>query len=363
MKILFISRATLFSNKGGDTTQLEKTAKFLREMNVDVHIKLSNETIDYTYYDLLHFFNIIRPADIIKHIQLSGKPFVISTIYCDYDEYDKKARGGVVGFLRSFLSSDKLEFLKVIARYIKNGEKIISWIYIFWGHKKSIQYLIKKTAMLLPNSLNEYKRLVNHYHKENKYKIIVNGIDDDWIDKISINQPMQHREGVLCVAQIEGRKNQLNLIRAINELEFPLTILGKPPANFTWFAEQCKAEAKKNIIFIERISEKELIALYHKSKVHILPSWFETTGLASLEAAAMGCNIVITDKGDTHDYFGEDAFYCEPDDIESIKNAIIRAYESPVNEKLQKRVIENYTWQKAAEQTLAAYKEILSKKE
>ena len=49
----------------------------------------------------------------------------------------------------------------------------------------------------------------------------------------------------------------------------------------------------------------------------------ETPGLSSLEAAAMGKNIVVTTKGDTYDYFEDYAFYCEPDDIESIKNALM----------------------------------------
>jgi glycosyltransferase involved in cell wall biosynthesis len=81
----------------------------------------------------------------------------------------------------------------------------------------------------------------------------------------------------------------------------------------------------------------------------------ETPGLSSLEAAAMGCNIVVTKKGDTEDYFEDYAFYCEPDDVASIKNAIDLAYNSPVNPRLKQKILENYTWEKTAEETIKGY--------
>lgn len=60
MKVAFISRATLYSSPGGDTKQLEETAAGLRSMGVTVDVYLTNQPIDYTQYDLLHFFNIIQ---------------------------------------------------------------------------------------------------------------------------------------------------------------------------------------------------------------------------------------------------------------------------------------------------------------
>jgi glycosyltransferase involved in cell wall biosynthesis len=86
----------------------------------------------------------------------------------------------------------------------------------------------------------------------------------------------------------------------------------------------------------------------------------ETPGLSSLEAAAMGCNIVVTRKGDTYDYFEDDAFYCEPDDVNSIKTALDNAFSSPVNPKLKAKIFDNYTWEKTAEETYKAYQKIVN---
>ena len=64
MRVVFITRATLYSVKGGDTLQVLQTARHLEELGIQVDIRLTNERISYDQYDLLHFFNIIRPADI-----------------------------------------------------------------------------------------------------------------------------------------------------------------------------------------------------------------------------------------------------------------------------------------------------------
>ena len=101
--------------------------------------------------------------------------------------------------------------------------------------------------------------------------------------------------------------------------------------------------------------QNELVEYYERARVHILPSWFETTGLSSVEAAVMGCNIVITDKGDTREYFENEAFYCDPADPKSILNAVEKASKAPLNENLRQKILKNYTWKQAALQTLKAY--------
>jgi glycosyltransferase involved in cell wall biosynthesis len=92
-----------------------------------------------------------------------------------------------------------------------------------------------------------------------------------------------------------------------------------------------------------------------------LPSWFETTGLSSLEAAAMGCNLVITDKGDTKEYFGNHAIYCSPSSPDSIYAAVEKASLLPNDEKLQAKIATLYTWQLASHHTAEGYKKIISK--
>lgn len=357
-----IARATLYSSPGGDTIQILKTASFLRDLDLKVDVVLANEVLEYTDYDLVHFFNIIRPNDIIPHIKRLAIPFVVSTIYVDYREYEKQNRTGIIGFASRILRSDQLEYMKVIARFIKNGDKINSIDYLIKGHRKSVQYVAQHASMLLPNSHSEYKRLSVDYNINVPYQKVVNAIDPSvFSNDAEMNNDYQNY--VLTVGRIEGRKNQLNLIKALAGTELKLAIIGKPSPNHIDYYEQCKVLAKENgnVEFIEHIEHEELVKIYKAAKVHVLPSWFETTGLSSLEAAVMDCNIVVSPKGDTEEYFQNMCYYCNPDNVNSIKEAVLKAYYAPINSELKKFVLENYTWNRTAEQTLVAYKNVLNK--
>lgn len=111
--------------------------------------------------------------------------------------------------------------------------------------------------------------------------------------------------------------------------------------------------------FIGFVSQDNVPELYRRHKVHILASWFETTGLSSLEAVACGCTIVISRKGDTEEYFGDHAFYCEPGDTRSIREAVDRAMAAPADHSFMKEVRERYSWEITARETLSVYQKVL----
>jgi glycosyltransferase involved in cell wall biosynthesis len=359
MKVAFITRATLFTVKGGDTFQVMQTARHLAQLGVTAEIKLTHERIDYSSYDLLHFFNIIRPADILCHVQKAGKPFVVSTILLDYSEYEKYHRKGIPRLLFRFLSANAIEYLKTIGRWLLGKDKLMSFSYTWKGQRRSIVDILERAQYLLPNSALEYKRIISQYPCGTKCVIVPNGVDPalfqfrDTIEK----DPFL----VLCVARIEGRKNQLTLIRALNDSMYHLLIIGSPAPNQLSYYKACRSLASDNVTFIDHIPQDELVKYYQKAKVHILPSWFETTGLSSLEAAVMGCNIVITGKGDAKEYFGSGAFYCDPASPADIYAAIEQAATHKYNESLRQKILTDYTWNQATLQTIKAYKCAIAK--
>ena len=360
MKVVFIIRATSYTTPGGDTIQVDRTAKYLRHVGVEVDIKATNMEIDYDHYDLMHFYNIIRPGNILKHIDATDTPFVISPIFVDYSEFDSKHRHDLLGVLSKAFSSDRMEYFKAIGRMVKNEENINSFKYLFKGHKQSIKYILEKAACVLPNSQNEYERLLDNYGVEKDYIIVPNGIDNQLFNKVSINEN-ESRRGVICVARIEGIKNQSNLVKAMKDHKYHLTLIGNPAPNHREYYQHLKEDASVNIEFKPHVPHGALVELYNNAKVHVLPSWFETTGLTSLEAAAMGCNIVVTEKGDTREYYKNYAFYCDPGDPKSIREKIEEAYETPYNPEFNSYIRENFTWEKAAEKTHEAYKKVLNR--
>ena len=358
MRVLFIARTSLFNQKGGDTIQMVNTANNLIRSGVEVDIHLTTDKIDYEQYDLLHFFNIIRPADILYHINKTKKPFVVSPILVDYSEFDKQYRHGLSGFILKCFSANTNEYIKTISRWMAGKGKLKSKSYLWKGQQKSIKEILQRTSLLLPNSEAEYGQLEKLFGTKKIYSVIPNGIDCTIFQ--SGQNEIKNNKLVICAARIEGIKNQLNLIRALNDTSYTLILIGSPAHNQKSYYNECKKIASRNILFRDEISQVKLAEYYRSAKVHALPSWFETCGLSSLEAAAMGCNITITDRGYTREYFGNDAFYCDPADPKSIFNAIENAAQSEFRNKLQEKIFCQYTWQRTAELTVKAYKKIIA---
>jgi glycosyltransferase involved in cell wall biosynthesis len=367
MKVLFQSRKTLFSVPGGDTTQILKTKEYLEDLGVSVDINIELE-LDVSKYDIIHVFNLMRPQELylqIKNAKKYGKKIALSTIYGPYEEYEKKARGGFLQKLNRLLSITQIEYLKVIARAVLNREfNKGTFVYLFNGHKRLQKKIIKNTDVFLPNSHSEMRRVIDDFKLKNcNYVSVPNAVD---INKFNYQNTLidaelqKYKNCILCVSRIEGRKNQLNIVRAAKDLPYQFVFIGKAGANFKKYMNQCILEGSKNCIFLGQIDHEKLPQYYKLCKVHILASWMETPGLSSLEAGIMKSNIVVTKKGDTEDYFEDKAFYCEPDDIQSIKNAIVCAYETPFNEDLEKKIFEYYKWENTAAETLKGYQSVMN---
>lgn len=363
MKVLFQSRTTLFSVAGGDTIQVVKTAEALRRIGCQVDISTELEP-DLAEYDLVHLFNLIRPQEVYLqalNAKKQSKPVALSTIYVDYSEYDRKGRTGLAGLVANLLTSSQLEYLKILARAVKNresnkGTKVL----LRHGYGSLQRRIIALTDVFLPNSASEMRRVIADFPEcsKSEYVVVPNAVDIDLFDNEKVNEIVEFegfRDCVLSVGRIEGRKCQLNLVRAMRDLPWQLVLVGKPAPNHLDYYQHVLREAGPNVQIIGQLDHEKLPALYKTAKVHCLISWMETTGLSSLEAGAMGCNLVITAKGDTRDYFNDFAFYCEPDSVESIRNAIIKAYETPTTPKLKKHIIDNFNWGETAKKTLEAY--------
>ena len=104
---------------------------------------------------------------------------------------------------------------------------------------------------------------------------------------------------VLQVGRIQAAKNQLGLIQALADTTFPIVFVGQPLPSEANYVERCHDLGKQrgNVHFVSPKSAQELAGIYAMAAVHVLPSWRETPGLVSLEAAAAGCRIVSTAIG------------------------------------------------------------------
>lgn len=367
MKVLFQSRANLYSAPGGDLVQMEKTKKYLEKKGIIVDISLESEP-NLEGYDIVHLFNLMEPQDIYLQMQNAikqNKKFVLSTIYGLYTEFERKARGGLFQYVANVLSPYQIGYIKTLIKQFAE-KRMHKGVYkmMFKGYYGMMKEIVDNASVFLPNSESEMQRVAKEYKlKDYKYVSVPNAIDREVFDNNTeeeVNEYEKYRGCILCAARIEGRKSTLALVQAVKNSPYTLVLVGKESANQKKFVQKVHEEAGDNVVFLGIVPHEKLKKLYSVAKVHALVSWMETPGLSSLEAGAMGCNVVVTTKGDTYDYFKDYAYYCEPDDIQSIRKAIDDAYAAAPNPELKKRILENYIWEKTAEETIKGYKKALT---
>ena len=89
----------------------------------------------------------------------------------------------------------------------------------------------------------------------------------------------------------------------------------------------------------------------------MLPSYRETPGLASMEAAAVGCAVIVTEEGSAREYFGDLAGYADPRSSASIARAVLDAVQAPHQPALRHHM-QAYDWLAVGEELLAAYRSL-----
>jgi polysaccharide pyruvyl transferase CsaB len=358
LRVLMQMRPDYESVPGGDSYQMRHTREALRAegVQVDVSTELRPRLEG---YDLVHVFNLTRPAESYEHCLNAleqGKPIALSTIYwsqeefwqwvdTDYWELPPPGEGEIrpqpvpAGEIPGSVRRER-------ERWVAQARTLLEW-----------------ADVCLPNSEMEAELILRDLGGEReRFLVVPNAVGPPFFEANPEEFVETHgvRDFVLCVGRVEKRKNQLGLLAALRETGLPLVLIGQP--NPESYRELCRRYAAKGTLFLDPLPQEKLASAYAAAKVHALASWYETPGLASLEAAAAGCNIVSTDRGSAREYFGEQAWYCNPKDLGSIREAVLAAYRAPRSTALQERVRQNYTWRIAARRTLEGYELALSRR-
>ncbi len=221
--------------------------------------------------------------------------------------------------------------------------------------------LLQLADAVLPNSTAEARQLVRWFDvPPGRIRVSYNGVDTAWLDRERPGDSST-RDLVLCVGRIEPRKNQLMVIRAVNELGVPLAVVGDDHPEHEAYCHACRAAARANVQFVGPLTHRgpALARLFWRARAVVLASWFETPGLAALEGAAAGTNVVITHYGCTREYFDNLAYYVWPQSVASIRDAIWQAWHVQPPPELMIRVRTRYRWARIGHQLAELYDELL----
>jgi glycosyltransferase involved in cell wall biosynthesis len=220
--------------------------------------------------------------------------------------------------------------------------------------------LLNLADRILPNSHAEADQLVTLLGaRRDRIHVVPNGVDPSF----GCARPHRFRadwgpgDFILYAGRIEPRKNVQSIVRACRLAGLPLVVIGAVVPGFERYGAACVAEGESNTTWIGPRDHADplLASAMAAARVFALPSWFETPGLAALEAAAAGCAVVITPYGCTREYFGHRAVYANPSDTRQIAQALQRAWETGPHAGLADHVLDHFAWSTVAQATKEAY--------
>ena len=365
-RVLLAGRTDLFSKRGGDTVQIERTAEALGRLGVEARPSCALEP-DLAGIDLVHLFNLTRIGETAHHYRRArrrGLPCVLTAIHQDLREYHRHGRRGWVGRMGRALGTETMEQARVLAHAIRDramGQ--VAAAQLRRGYRRSQLEVLGGVASVVASTALELSDLVREFGPLSDGRVVPLGVDDAFHspDRALFEAAHPMRGFVLSVGRIEDLKNQLGLLEALDSVPVPLVFVGEPNRAHRAYCREFsrRVAARPRTWHLPPLPPAMVASAMACARVHVLASWVENVGLVSLEAAAAGAAVVSTDRGYLREYVGEQAHWCDPASAGSIGRAVREALEAGPAPGLAARIRAECTWRAAAERLVPVYERAL----
>jgi glycosyltransferase involved in cell wall biosynthesis len=176
------------------------------------------------------------------------------------------------------------------------------------------------------------------------------------------------RPFILTVGVLEPRKNQLILLDVIRELHrlgqhLELIIIGRPGWRWTNpLTTQKYQDLRPWVKILADVPDSDLVEFYNRAELFIYPSFYEGFGLPIVEAMACGTPVIASNTSSMPEVGGSAALFADPRNSQEFTSQVLRILRS---KKLRQRLADagirrarQFTWQAAAEATLAVYQDV-----
>ena len=377
MKILLANYEQADNYRGGDSIQIQETKKRLQHRG-HVVTSINSDRPDAHNFDIAHIFNCRSFESLqqqITHCKQAGTKIIISPIWISTKRSIWGSRGchailnkGITEGESSITALlEKLRQRKLTVTlndYSVNSKGIVN---SDDKTTKQIGLLLSEADGLLPNSWLELQSIRNDFHwSGNRFEIAHYGVDPSlFLD--ADPKPFQEQTGikhpfVMQAGRIEPSKNQAMLCWALRSTNLPVVLVGKSK-HWPEYSDLCQRILGNRLTIIDHLPQHLLASAYAAAAVHVLPSWVETCGLVTLEAALSGTPVVGSTFGHELEYLQNDAHYCDPADPDSILRAVQQAWDeghhSPRCCRLKRRILEHYNWEQTVDSTEALYRQVI----
>lgn len=182
-------------------------------------------------------------------------------------------------------------------------------------------------------------------------------------EKYKIQRPF-----LLTVGERRPHKNHLGLLQAYahshSRYTHDLVIIGQPYLDYTAPETFVRDNGlTQQVHFLSNVTFPDLITAYTTADLFILVSFYEGFGLPILEAMACHTPVIAANTTAAGEIVGEGGIAIDPNNIDGIQQTIDNLLRSP--EQRQALVEKGHTWQRqfswqrAAAETLALYRQIL----
>ena len=342
MHVLFATSQATALTRGGVRTQVLQTKEALENLGVHVTLFDTWRNFQANEFDLVHVFSAnMATYHFARAVKAQGLPLVISPVF-----YTRRP-------------------IKVVQNVIKIDKFISRKVRGIWTDYGLIAEMCSWAEAITPNTNEEGKLFIDAFGIPKKKVIVVpNGVEERFAHAKPglFEREYGIKNFILSVGHIgPDRKNILRLIEALERIDHPAAIIGR--IEDTPSGRACLERASHNprLLIVDAIPHESMLlaSAYAACDVFVLPSQFETPGIAALEAGLAGAKIVITPVGGTKDYFGNDAIYVEPTSAENIAEGIQAALKNKKDDSLRTRIQKEFLWKKVGEKTMQVYENVL----
>lgn len=203
---------------------------------------------------------------------------------------------------------------------------------------------------------------------ESKICVIYHGVEKPLSsDAILPPEGIDSRPFILYVGARTFYKNFTGLLRAFAgsnaKRDFRLLAVGGGELTVDENKLLCELRIEGNVVNIPYVGQAELGWLYYNAHGMVYPSSYEGFGFPPLEAMSMSCPTLVSNSSCLPEILGRAPLYFENGDDGDLGEKIdILCYDLKLRTSLignGKSVVESYTWERTALNTLNLYKDII----